>query len=278
MVVHVGAGHDVTQRLAGRVIELARQNVAVRCDCTEHRAVLHRVAVADGTAPPLDDPVEKNQCAACCDCDVSVGVGGAAVDRLDRFGVEGNGRISLVKFDSRCDQTGLYGMMHCMATPESRTKPKLSVSSRNRLFLLAALLAVTVLLIAGGLAYDSQRTEAARTAVATTYVMPPDPTGPQFTLPEDPRLLILGDSYTYGANARPREQGYAFIVARELGWPSEVDGIGGTGFTWAGGPDGANRNDYISRINRRAADPNAFAPNVLLIQGGQSDHRADPDA
>ena len=107
---------------------------------------------------------------------------------------------------------------------------------------------------------------------ATPKVSPP---AVGFTLPEDPRLLILGDSYTLGSNADPRTEGYAYLVANALGWPSEVDGMGGTGFTWGGGTEGDRGDDYTSRINRRA-EAGGFIPNVLLLQGGQNDYRANP--
>lgn len=140
---------------------------------------------------------------------------------------------------------------------------------------LIAIVATAAIGVAAGLVYDSSRTHVTASDSAP-YVIPDDPTRPSLRVPEDPRLLILGDSYTLGTNAQPRTEGYAFVVADKLGWSNEVDGVGGTGFTWGGGEQGTEGNDYISRINRRVA-AGGFAPNVLLLQGGQSDHRAEPD-
>ncbi|MBY6437558.1 SGNH/GDSL hydrolase family protein [Rhodococcus kroppenstedtii] len=135
---------------------------------------------------------------------------------------------------------------------------------------------VVACLVAVGAAFALNQTRA--TEPTTTISNPVDPAKltarpGNVVLPDDPRMLILGDSYTLGTAASP-DYGYANIVARRLGWPAEVDGIGGTGFTWGGGSEGADGNTYRARIERRAG---GFAPNVLLLQGGQNDYRATPD-
>ncbi|MDV8023650.1 SGNH/GDSL hydrolase family protein [Rhodococcus sp. IEGM 1330] len=111
--------------------------------------------------------------------------------------------------------------------------------------------------------------------VSTFAPNEPSGTTPQFVLPRDPRLLILGDSYTLGSNARPETDGYAYRIARSLGWPNEIDGVANTGFTWGGGSNGDENNDYINRIQRHA-DSGGLKPNVLLLQGGQNDYRSEP--
>lgn len=165
-----------------------------------------------------------------------------------------------------------------MSRMAKRTRSSDTAPNRKRVVAVAALFVLTVALVAAGLVYDGQRLEQARTATATesAYVAPDDPTQPLFAVPADPRLLILGDSYTLGTNAQPRTEGYAFVLAKTLGWANEIDGVGGTGFTWGGGEQGTDGNDYISRINRRAA-AGGFIPNVLLLQGGQNDYRAFPE-
>jgi len=138
----------------------------------------------------------------------------------------------------------------------------------------------SVVLVAIGLVWAGY-VAATRETPETTIANPVSPEevmgrNVSFTIPADPRLLILGDSYTLGTAANPPTEGYAYTVARDLGWPSEIDGVGGTGFTWGGGNEGADGNDYVSRIQRRAA-AGSFSPNVLLLQGGQNDYRAEPD-
>jgi acyl-CoA thioesterase I len=98
------------------------------------------------------------------------------------------------------------------------------------------------------------------------------PTAPslKIELPADPVLLILGDSYTAGDGAAREDQGWAYLVAGELGYPTNIDGIGGTGFAWGGGARDEQGEEYEVRLRNIAANP-AFVPNLLILQGGQND-------
>lgn len=88
-------------------------------------------------------------------------------------------------------------------------------------------------------------------------------------LPAEPVLLILGDSYTAGMGAAQAEQGWAYLVAGTLGYPTNIDGVPGTGFAWGGGQDDGGK-EYEVRLRTIAEDPR-FVPNVLILQGGQND-------
>ncbi|HET7784259.1 MAG TPA: SGNH/GDSL hydrolase family protein, partial [Arthrobacter sp.] len=88
----------------------------------------------------------------------------------------------------------------------------------------------------------SAATPSAAVPTVTTSVAP-SPTGtaapatggtPGIELPAEPVLLILGDSSTAGVGADQPDQGWAYLVAAELGYPATVDGAGGTGFAWGG--------------------------------------------
>nr|WP_248759131.1 SGNH/GDSL hydrolase family protein [Pseudarthrobacter sp. SSS035] len=118
-------------------------------------------------------------------------------------------------------------------------------------------------------------TPAAATATASA---PPAPT-PTATataqrlgiqLPADPVVLILGDSYTAGDGADRPDQGWAYLVAGSLGYPTNIDGVGGTGFAWGGGAQDNQALEYEVRLQRIAENP-VFVPNVLILQGGQND-------
>lgn len=112
---------------------------------------------------------------------------------------------------------------------------------------------------------------AAATAAAAT-------TGPpvRIELPARPVLLILGDSYASGDGAARPDQGWAYLVAGELGYPATIDGMGGTGFAWGGGAQEELSSEYETRLRKIAANP-AFVPNVLVLQGGQNDAQvSDP--
>lgn len=98
---------------------------------------------------------------------------------------------------------------------------------------------------------------------------------PTITVPSDPRLLIMGDSYTEGTGASKPSLGWAQLTAahlEDLGWEVQIDGIGSTGWTWGGGENGTNPNRYADRIERLKTEP--FVPNVVIIQGGQNDYRS----
>ncbi|MDQ0868300.1 acyl-CoA thioesterase-1 [Arthrobacter sp. V1I9] len=89
-------------------------------------------------------------------------------------------------------------------------------------------------------------------------------------LPAEPVLLIVGDSYTAGVGADQPDQGWANLVAGQLGYPTNIDGVPGTGFAWGGGEQDEQGGEYEVRLREIAANP-AFVPNLLILQGGQND-------
>jgi acyl-CoA thioesterase I len=89
-------------------------------------------------------------------------------------------------------------------------------------------------------------------------------------LPAKPVLLILGDSYTAGSGAGREDQGWAYVVARSLGYPTNIDGADGTGFAWGGGARDDGGREYEVRLREISRDPR-FVPNLLILQGGQND-------
>lgn len=90
-------------------------------------------------------------------------------------------------------------------------------------------------------------------------------------IPAQPVLLIVGDSYTAGDGADRVDQGWAYLVAGELGFPANIDAIGGTGFVWGGGSRDDRGQEYGVRLRGIAATTPAFVPNLLILQGGQND-------
>ena len=80
------------------------------------------------------------------------------------------------------------------------------------------------------------------------------------------RAIFFGDSWTIGSNAKPREGGFAYLVANELGWTAQVLGGGGSGYTRPGPRSG----DYFSRLSEMRSDSDI---EIVVMQGSINDTR-----
>lgn len=113
-------------------------------------------------------------------------------------------------------------------------------------------------------------TETSTAAAATT----PTPTvlaqRLKIQLPAEPVLLILGDSYTAGVGANRPDRGWAYRVAETLGYPTNIDGMAGTGFASGGDVRDGLALRFSDRMQKIADNPN-FVPNVLILQGGNNE-------
>ncbi|WP_261165886.1 SGNH/GDSL hydrolase family protein [Microbacterium sp. Marseille-Q6965] len=80
------------------------------------------------------------------------------------------------------------------------------------------------------------------------------------------RVLVLGDSWTYGAAATRPELGYAHRLASVAGWDMVIDGEPGSGYLKKGW--------YGTTFGERIAalDP-ALDPDVVVVQGSINDRR-----
>lgn len=83
------------------------------------------------------------------------------------------------------------------------------------------------------------------------------------------RVLVVGDSILEGVGARPRRPVIARVAARRLGWTLTVDGVGGTGYVNDGPRPGARYGERLARRDLTAYD-------VVVVEGGHNDWRADP--
>jgi len=83
-------------------------------------------------------------------------------------------------------------------------------------------------------------------------------------LPEQPRVLIFGDSWTYGSAASAPELGYAYVLGRDLGWEAMVHGVRGSGYLKPG-LDGGTFGERIAALDA------SLDPDLILVQGSIND-------
>lgn len=91
------------------------------------------------------------------------------------------------------------------------------------------------------------------------------------TLPEDPEVLIFGDSWTYGSAATVPTDGYAYRLARLIPADTVVRGVRGSGYQKPGldGPD------FLTRV----ADLEQWIdPDLIILQGSINDRLSDAAA
>lgn len=83
------------------------------------------------------------------------------------------------------------------------------------------------------------------------------------------RALVVGDSILEGVGAEPRRPVMARIAARRLGWEVTADGVGGTGYVNSGPRPGSTYGERLARTDLPSYD-------VIVVEGGHNDWRADP--
>jgi lysophospholipase L1-like esterase len=85
-------------------------------------------------------------------------------------------------------------------------------------------------------------------------------------LPDDPRILVFGDSWTYGSAASTPTLGYAYLLADRLNADVVVAGVRGSGYLKPG-IDGGSFGERIAEL-----DP-ALDPDLVILQGSINDRR-----
>jgi lysophospholipase L1-like esterase len=85
-------------------------------------------------------------------------------------------------------------------------------------------------------------------------------------LPDSPRVLVFGDSWTYGSAATTPELGYAYVLADLIGGETVVDGVRGSGYL-VPGIDGGTFGERIVHL-----DP-TLDPDLVIIEGSINDRR-----
>lgn len=146
----------------------------------------------------------------------------------------------------------------------------------------AAILGMTGLLVIGvGTALtQNNRVEATNAEAVATYTPQAFPTSSpaapavKLALPDDPSVLVLGDSFSLGVGAEPRSRGYVNLLADEMGWADvTVDGAGATGFV----ADNKGRSPTYEERLRDRITSSGPAPDLVILQGAVNDTSATND-
>nr|WP_279218417.1 SGNH/GDSL hydrolase family protein [Rhodococcus erythropolis] len=145
-------------------------------------------------------------------------------------------------------------------------------SYKGIIIVLVAIMAITLVVLAMQQVNASKPAAGAEPGPVPTFTSKAsiDP----LQLPKNPQVLVIGDSYAQGTGASSDAARWTTLLAEDQGWDAKVDGIGGTGFTWGGGDDGKDSNQFSTRIAAHAKDKN-IAPALVILEGGQNDYRAD---
>lgn len=128
--------------------------------------------------------------------------------------------------------------------------------------LVAAAVAAVCLLAALHPWTDAAAPVTATAEESTSGVIAPRP----LALPDQPRVLIFGDSWTYGSAASLPTLGYAYVLGERLDWQSTVDGVRGSGYLKPG-LDGGTYGERIA-----ALDP-GLDPDLIIVEGSINDRR-----
>ncbi|MFJ6159175.1 SGNH/GDSL hydrolase family protein [Pseudarthrobacter sp. NPDC092184] len=91
-------------------------------------------------------------------------------------------------------------------------------------------------------------------------------------VPSGARVLFLGDSYAAGVGAANAQvEAFPAVLAAGQGWSADVEAVPGTGYTNDNGQPGSAYSDRVKQVPGGDYD-------LVVIQGGQNDRRADADA
>ncbi|MDF2491466.1 MAG: hydrolase family protein [Microbacterium sp.] len=90
-------------------------------------------------------------------------------------------------------------------------------------------------------------------------------------LPENPRVLVFGDSWTYGSAATLPTEGYAYVLASSIDGETIVDGVRGSGYLVRGLEGIGTFGERIARL-----DPDVV-PDLIVVQGSINDRREPAD-
>ncbi|WP_300266131.1 SGNH/GDSL hydrolase family protein [Microbacterium sp.] len=135
-------------------------------------------------------------------------------------------------------------------------------NTRVTALIVALTAAVTAVTLGVWRPWAPEVTEAQALAAEETAAVAPAP----LVLPENPLVLVFGDSWTYGSAASEPTRGYAYLLADLIDGETVVDGIRASGYLRPG-YDGPSYGDRIDKL-----DP-TLDPDLVIIQGSINDRK-----
>lgn len=130
---------------------------------------------------------------------------------------------------------------------------------------------VGVLLIIGAVGYAAHGSATPPGAGTTPGYTPPDTARAvpaRLELPAHPRVLFIGDSFTYGQGASVRTRGFVYVAARTLGWRAEIHGYPGSGYI----TPGPLKQTYVQALQKLAQGHRSY--DLVAVQGSVNDQAA----
>jgi lysophospholipase L1-like esterase len=106
--------------------------------------------------------------------------------------------------------------------------------------------------------------------VALLGSRPASAASPVLVLPDHPKVLLLGDSYTKGIGATSKNNAYAYKIAEPLGWDLTIDGKSGTGYI---DPSAAGADTFAERMWQHPHSATDVAYDLVVIQGSSNDRK-----
>jgi len=79
-------------------------------------------------------------------------------------------------------------------------------------------------------------------------------------------MAVVGASFTAGAGAERADSGWAHLLAGQLGWRAEIDGVSGSGFMVPGQGGLGPIDHQLARL-----DLPGTSPDLVIIQSGHND-------
>lgn len=90
-------------------------------------------------------------------------------------------------------------------------------------------------------------------------------------LPNQPVSLWIGDSYTIGAGATTSATGEALATSAALGWQTDMDAEGSTGFVTSGRKENPSYRSIPKRLKHDAVQFSPPPPSVVVLDAGRND-------